>query len=42
LKSAFVIPCAGWLLAAPQVLAVFFADLRNFFSQVGDALFDGS
>ena len=42
LKSAFMIRCAGWLFAASQVLAVLFTDFGNLFSQVGDALCDGS
>ena len=41
LKSAFLIRCADWLLAASQVLAVRFTDLRYFFPQLCDALFDG-
>jgi hypothetical protein len=41
LQSAFVIRCAGHLLASPQVQAVRFANFRYFFPQLGDALFDG-
>jgi hypothetical protein len=33
--------CAGWLFAALQVLAVGFTNSRYFFSQLGDAVFDG-
>jgi Protein of unknown function (DUF5818) len=42
LKPTFLIPCcSGYLLAALQVQAVRFTDLRYFFSQLSDALFDG-
>jgi hypothetical protein len=41
LKSALVIRCAGRLSAALHVLEVFFVDLCDLFSQVGDALLDG-
>jgi hypothetical protein len=41
LKSAFLIRCAGCLLAASQVLAIRFTDLRYFFPQFCDALLDG-
>jgi hypothetical protein len=36
-----VIRGAGYLFAASQVLSVGFTNLRYFFSQFGDALFDG-
>jgi hypothetical protein len=36
-----VIRGAGYLFAASQVLSVRFTNLRYFFSQFGDALFDG-
>jgi hypothetical protein len=35
-------PRAGWLTAAFHVQEVFFIDLCDLFSQVGDALLDGS
>jgi integrase len=36
-----VIRCAGWLFAALQVLTVGFSNLRYFFPQLCNALFDG-
>jgi hypothetical protein len=43
LKPTLVIPRCAWylLLAAMQVQAVRFTDLRNFLSQFYDAFFDG-
>jgi len=41
LKSTFLIGCSGYLFPALQVQAVRFTNLRYFFSQLCDALFDG-